>query len=110
MTEIPKDRNSDELLLLATEQQVHAFALKETFRISLGRHDSNDVQLGSRTVSNYHAEIIKEPIVWENGYIIPPDAPGLGVELDEKVAAKHPYIPWDKNSGQWKRWRAPKRV
>ncbi len=28
---------------------------------------------------------------WEDGYIIPPTKPGLGVELDEDVAAKHPY-------------------
>ena len=24
-------------------------------------------------------------------YVIPPSAPGLGVELNEEVAAKHPY-------------------
>jgi len=24
-------------------------------------------------------------------YVIPPTKPGLGVELDEEVAAKHPY-------------------
>jgi 2-dehydro-3-deoxyphosphogalactonate aldolase len=29
---------------------------------------------------------------WEEGYIIPPTDPGLGVELDEEVAARHPYI------------------
>ncbi len=28
---------------------------------------------------------------WEDGYVIPPSAPGLGVELDEDVAARHPY-------------------
>jgi galactonate dehydratase len=26
-----------------------------------------------------------------NGYLTVPDAPGLGVEFDEKQAAKHPY-------------------
>jgi hypothetical protein len=55
-----KQQTEGELLLLATEQQVHAFSLSETFRIALGRHDSNDIQLRSRTVSNYHAEILKE--------------------------------------------------
>ena len=40
----------------------------------------------------FHAEILKEPIQWENGYIIPPTKPGLGVELDERVAETHPYI------------------
>jgi galactonate dehydratase len=39
----------------------------------------------------FHAEILKTPIVWEDGYVIPPTAPGLGVELDEAVAAAHPY-------------------
>lgn len=40
----------------------------------------------------FHAEILKEPIRWENGYVIPPTKPGLGVELNEEVAAAHPYI------------------
>ena len=39
----------------------------------------------------FHAEILKEPIEWRDGYIIPPTKPGLGVELNEEVVAKHPY-------------------
>ena len=39
----------------------------------------------------FHAEILKKPIRWEDGYVIPPDEPGLGVELDEAVALAHPY-------------------
>ena len=39
----------------------------------------------------FHADILKAPIRWENGYIIPPTAPGLGVELNEEVVAAHPY-------------------
>lgn len=39
----------------------------------------------------YHAELLKTPIRWEDGYVIPPTAPGLGVELDEDVARAHPY-------------------
>jgi L-alanine-DL-glutamate epimerase-like enolase superfamily enzyme len=39
----------------------------------------------------FHAEILKTPMRWEEGYVIPPSAPGLGVELDEAVAAAHPY-------------------
>ncbi len=31
----------------------------------------------------FHAEILREPIQWEDGYIIPPTKPGLGVELNE---------------------------
>jgi len=32
-------------------------------------------------------------IRYEKGYALPPDRPGLGVDLDEKVAAKRPYQP-----------------
>src|SRR5918996_394431 len=44
-----------------------------------------------QTWGGFHAEILKEPIHWEDGYVIPPTGPGLGVELNEEVAAKHPY-------------------
>ena len=27
---------------------------------------------------------------WEDGYVLPPTEPGLGVELDEEVAGRHP--------------------
>jgi 2-dehydro-3-deoxyphosphogalactonate aldolase len=46
---------------------------------------------GIQTWGGFHAEILKTPIRWEQGYVIPPAAPGLGVELDETVAAAHPY-------------------
>jgi 2-dehydro-3-deoxyphosphogalactonate aldolase len=49
------------------------------------------IQEGIMTWGGFHAEILKEPIRWEEGYIIPPSRPGLGVELDEAVAASHPY-------------------
>ncbi len=39
----------------------------------------------------FHAEILKKPMQWEDGYVIPPESPGLGVELDEEVAEAHPY-------------------
>lgn len=39
----------------------------------------------------FHAELLKTPIRWEDGYVIPPTAPGLGVELDEDVARAHSY-------------------
>ncbi len=39
----------------------------------------------------FHAAILKRPIRWEDGYVIPPIEPGLGVELDEAVANAHPW-------------------
>jgi galactonate dehydratase len=39
----------------------------------------------------FHAEVLKTPIQWQDGYVIPPSSPGLGVELNEAVALKYPY-------------------
>jgi galactonate dehydratase len=49
------------------------------------------IQEGILTWGGFHAQILKEPLQWEAGYLIPPTKPGLGVELDEEVAANHPY-------------------
>jgi len=38
-----------------------------------------------------HADLLVKPIRWEAGYVIPPTEPGLGVELNEACAARHPY-------------------
>ena len=43
----------------------------------------------------FHAAILKKPIRWEDGYVIPPTGPGLGVELNEEVALAHPYTGGD---------------
>jgi galactonate dehydratase len=47
---------------------------------------------GIQQWGGFHAEILKTPIQWDSGYVIPPAAPGLGVELNESVALKHPYV------------------
>jgi galactonate dehydratase len=39
----------------------------------------------------FHQRLIRNSITWENGYVIVPDAPGLGIEFDEDVARAHPY-------------------
>jgi 2-dehydro-3-deoxyphosphogalactonate aldolase len=46
---------------------------------------------GIETWDGFGAELLKTPIQWEDGYVIPPAGPGLGVELDEEAAARHPY-------------------
>jgi 2-dehydro-3-deoxyphosphogalactonate aldolase len=39
----------------------------------------------------FHAEVLMKPIRWESGYVLPPTEPGLGVELNEAVIARHPW-------------------
>jgi galactonate dehydratase len=45
---------------------------------------------GLETWGGFYNEILKEPIRWEEGYVIPPDKPGLGIELNEEVMKKYP--------------------
>ncbi len=51
---------------------------------------------GIQQWGGFHASILKAPIRWESGYVIPPTAPGLGVELNETVALANPYVEGDK--------------
>ena len=39
----------------------------------------------------FHAQILRKPIRWEEGFVIPSREPGLGVELNEDVARAYPY-------------------
>lgn len=39
----------------------------------------------------FHSDILKTPIRFEEGHVIPSTAPGLGVELNEEVARANPY-------------------
>ena len=39
----------------------------------------------------FHLALIRGGIAWEDGFILPPEAPGLGIEFDEALARAHPY-------------------
>lgn len=39
----------------------------------------------------FHSALIKSSIRVENGFVIPPLAPGLGIEVDEDLARAHPW-------------------
>jgi L-alanine-DL-glutamate epimerase-like enolase superfamily enzyme len=39
------------------------------------------------------AEILKQPLVIDNGDLVVPKTPGLGVEVDERVIERYPWIP-----------------
>ena len=49
------------------------------------------IQESIEQFGGFYSEILIEPIKWEDGYIIPSDKPGLGIELNEEVAANHAY-------------------
>ncbi|WP_136634484.1 mandelate racemase/muconate lactonizing enzyme family protein [Pseudooceanicola onchidii] len=39
----------------------------------------------------FHADLIRGGITVEEGHVRPPEAPGLGIEIDEDLARTHPY-------------------
>jgi galactonate dehydratase len=39
----------------------------------------------------FHADILEKPIRWQDGFVIPPTEPGLGVELNEDFIKEYPY-------------------
>ena len=41
--------------------------------------------------TEFHDAIVKKPLVWEQGYMLPPTEPGLGIELNESVLEANPY-------------------
>ena len=40
---------------------------------------------------DFHLALIKHTLKWEDGYILPPEAPGLGIDFDEDLARAHAY-------------------
>ena len=43
----------------------------------------------------WRKELVRETLVFEDGAILAPTAPGLGVELIEEACARFPYAPYD---------------
>lgn len=44
-----------------------------------------------QTGGEFHQKLIRNSIQWEDGYILPPEGPGLGISFDEDVARAHPF-------------------
>lgn len=41
--------------------------------------------------TEFHADVLEKPLVWEDGYLLPPTEPGLGITLNEATLDAHPY-------------------
>ena len=88
-------------------------AMAEPYYIVVSPHNYNSTTLGlaatiqvSTAIPNFliteyfvnleglGQQIAKNPFVVEDGYIKVPDAPGIGIDLDEEELAKFPYQPF----------------
>jgi len=41
--------------------------------------------------TDFHDAILQKPLAWEQGYLLAPTEPGLGIELNEKALEANPY-------------------
>ncbi|MBK6467561.1 MAG: mandelate racemase/muconate lactonizing enzyme family protein [Paracoccaceae bacterium] len=44
-----------------------------------------------QTGGAFHLALIRNTLKWEDGYVLPPETPGLGIDFDEDLARAHPY-------------------
>ncbi|MHB1931073.1 MAG: enolase C-terminal domain-like protein, partial [Acidimicrobiales bacterium] len=49
------------------------------------------IQESIERMDGFAAQILKRPLRWEDGFLLVPEGPGLGVELDDAVVGRHPY-------------------
>jgi mannonate dehydratase len=55
--------------------------------------DNVGVQECPRVPGTQLADLFPVQVPFENGHLLPPKRPGLGIVFDESVAAKYPYKP-----------------
>lgn len=102
-------------------------ALCETYGVIMAPHNPLgpiatmvNVHLGLTTPNFLIQEVMRSDVSWrsevfsgvpeiKDGHIYPPTAPGIGVEMDEKEAAKHPFksgtpVQWFHNDGSVADW------
>jgi galactonate dehydratase len=86
-------------------------AMAETYYISMAPHNPLgplatmvNIQIGFSTPNFLIQEVMRSDVPWRydvvsdaldirGGYIYPPTGPGIGIDINEREAAKHPYEP-----------------
>ena len=92
-------------------------ALCDTFGVSMAPHNPLgpvatmvNIHLGFATPNFLIQEVMRSDVPWrdevvrgvahiENGHVLPPEAPGIGIEIDEAAAERHPWQ--DSRAIQW---------
>jgi galactonate dehydratase len=95
-------------------------ALAEVFRIDLSPHNPQsevstmaslhvcmatanavNLEIGSGQTPFFKDMFFGGGVVFKDGFALAPERPGLGLDLDEAFAARHPYQPKDWNTHEW---------
>lgn len=85
-------------------------ALCDTFGVAMAPHNPLgpvatmvNIHLGFATPNFLIQEVLRADVPWrdevvhggariEGGHVLPPQAPGIGITIDEAAAARHPYV------------------
>lgn len=88
-------------------------AMAETYAITMAPHNPLgplatmvNIHVGFSTPNFLIQEVMRSDVPWrddvvddplriENGFVLPPTRPGIGIEINEKEAARYPYKPED---------------
>ena len=60
-----------------------------THNISLQEYPPDDA-------TGVKADLVDEPLTRDGGYLLVPDRPGIGIDLNEEAFAKYPTVPYDR--------------
>ena len=69
------------------------------------------LEIGSRQSPFWQDLFYGDAVKFDKGYALPPDRSGLGLDLDESVAARYPYQPPNWRSGSpMALWQIDRRI
>ena len=60
-------------------------------RIAASPTSIPNILIAETIETDFHKALIKNAISVDEGYISAPDAPGLGIDVDEELARAHPF-------------------
>jgi 2-dehydro-3-deoxyphosphogalactonate aldolase len=93
LLEAKKIAGSAEVYYADIAPHLYAGPVEAAANIHLGVSTPNFlIQESIEQMDGFAAEVLRTPLVWDNGFLLPPAEPGLGVELDDEVVARHPYV------------------
>ena len=71
---------------------LYAGPVEAAANVHLGAAIPNFLILESiERMDGFHARLLSKPLRWQEGRVLVPTEPGLGIELDEAVARAHPW-------------------
>ncbi|MDA8265454.1 MAG: mandelate racemase/muconate lactonizing enzyme family protein [Actinomycetota bacterium] len=92
LLEAKKIAHAAETFYVDIAPHLYAGPVEAAANIHLGVSTPNFlIQESIEQMGGFPAEILKRPLMWQDGFLLPPEEPGLGVEIDDEVAALHPY-------------------